>query len=90
MKLLRKTLLALLLLISCARVSAVFVRNMPVSIALPDKTELQCFVTGDEYVRTVHDEAGYTLVQHTDGFYYYALLQSDSLIASAYKAGIGR
>ena len=87
MKLLRKTLLALLLLISCARVSAVFVRNMPVSIALPDKTELQCFVTGDEYVRTVHDEAGYTLVQHTDGFYYYALLQNDSLIASAYKAG---
>jgi len=88
MGLIRKVSLLALFLIVTLKMSAVYVKNMPLILTLPDNTELHCFITGDEYVRTVHDKDGYTIVQgNTDGYYYYAVLENDTLVASKYKVG---
>lgn len=88
MNLIRKLLLSGLFLTLTLKVSAVYTKDMPVTFTLPDKTELQCFITGDEYARTVHDKNGYTIVQsNADGYYYYAVLHNDSLLPSTYKVG---
>lgn len=87
MNFIRKTTLFGLFLLFLPSAFAVYVKDMKVTLTLPDKTELECYITGDEYARTVHDKEGFSIVQGADGYYYYAVVQNDSLVASTYKVG---
>ena len=49
------------LLISSAA-NATWFESIPRSIKQPDGTTLDCFVTGDQYARRLHDELDYTIV----------------------------
>lgn len=80
-------LILLFLFSGIIQMQAVHVEKMPVSLNQPDQTTLDCFVSGDEYFRRIHDADNFTIVQGADGFYYYALLQNDILVASTYRVG---
>ncbi len=70
-------------------VNAAYVSNMAVQVIQPDGTTLDCFTTGDEFYRVLHDKDGYTIVQSdVDGYYYYAVKQDNKLTPSTYRAGI--
>ena len=67
---------------------AAYLENVPVTLTQPDGTAIECFATGDEYYNWVHDKDGYTIVQNpTTGYYCYAILQGDELVASQYVVG---
>ena len=47
--------------------------DIPLTLTQPNGQIIECFVTGDQYSRRIHDEQGYTiLMNEIDGFYYYA------------------
>jgi len=65
-----------------------YLRNIPITIAQPDGTTIECFATGDEYYNWVHDKDGYTIIQDKKtGYYCYAILVGDDLVASQYVIG---
>lgn len=67
---------------------AAYLENVPVTLTQPDGTVIECLATGDEYYNWVHDKDGYTIVQNpTTGYYCYAILQGDELVASQYIVG---
>ena len=67
--------------------SATWFDEIPREIRLPDGSMLDCYVTGDQYLRRLHDEDNYTIVLNkNDGFYYYAEKNSSNeLVPSAFK-----
>lgn len=69
--------------------SATWFDEIPREIRLPDGSMLDCYVTGDQYLRRLHDEDNYTIVLNkNDGFYYYAEKNSSNeLVPSAFKVG---
>lgn len=85
----RKLHLALLLIfLALIKTSfASWVTNQPYQIVQPDGTVIECLLSGDEYFNWLHDEAGFTIIQAEDGFYYYAIKEKDKLKPSVYKAG---
>ena len=47
--------------------------DIPLTLTQPNGQIIECFVTGDQYSRRIHDEQGYTiLMKESDGIYYYA------------------
>jgi M6 family metalloprotease-like protein len=67
---------------------AAYLSNVPITITQPDETEIKCFATGDEFYNWAHDDNGYTIIQdEKTGYYCYALLKNDELIASDYIVG---
>ena len=67
---------------------AAYLENVPVTLTQPDGTVIECLATGDEYYNWVHDKDGYTIVQNPmTGYYCYAILQGDELVASQYVVG---
>ena len=65
-----------------------YLSNVPVTITQPNGTIIECFATGDEYYNWVHDKDGYTIIQDpATGYYCYAILDEDELIASEYIVG---
>ena len=47
--------------------------DIPLTLTQPNGQVIECFVTGDQYSRRIHDEQGYTILMNkSDGFYYYA------------------
>lgn len=85
---LKRIIIVTFLLIS-GNIFAAYIKFMPTQVILPDKTTLNCFVTGDEFNKILHDKDGYTIVQNdTDGYFYYALKQDGILVSSSLKAGI--
>lgn len=67
--------------------SATWFDDISREIVLPDGSSLACYVTGDQYLRRLHDENDYTIVLNKDdGFYYYAEKNiSNELVPSTYK-----
>ena len=58
----------------------------PQIIHQPDGTEIQCYASGDEFYNWLHDGDGYTIIQnHSDGYYYYAMLENGVLVPSVFK-----
>ena len=78
------------LLISSAA-NATWFDSIPRSIKQPDGTTLDCFVTGDQYARRLHDELDYTIVMdERDGYYYYAEADENGVLSpSKMLAGSG-
>jgi len=62
---------------------------IPRTITQPNGEEIQCFITGDQYGRRLHDENDYSLIQNrSDGYYYYAIQNDDgNLIPTEYLVG---
>jgi hypothetical protein len=66
----------------------VYVENHSMSITQPDGTVIKCLYTGDEYYGRFHNADGYTIIQNLEtGYYCYAILVGDELIASEYVVG---
>lgn len=61
----------------------------PQVIVQPDGTEIHCFATGDEFYNWLHDEQGFTIINdHQTGYYVFAGLENDELIATNLIVGI--
>lgn len=68
---------------------AAYVYRMPYQLIQPDGRIVECFITGDEFFRTIHDENDFTIVQYPeDGFFYYAVKHNNELLPSKYIAGL--
>ena len=60
--------------------------SMPITLAQPDGTEFNAYLSGDEYYQRLHDINNFTIIQsETDGFYYYATKNNDKIVSSNYK-----
>ena len=69
-------------------VQASYLRNVPQKLIQPNGEIFHCYATGDEYYHWLHDEDGYTIIQdQKTGFYCYANLVNDELVASKYVVG---
>ena len=67
---------------------AAYLRNVPMTLTQPDGTVLHCFASGDEYFNYLHDDNGYTIIQHPQtGFYVYADKRDGKLVATEFVAG---
>lgn len=87
----KKLLLFCAVLIMPMIASAAFIRNHPTQIEQADGTIIQCFSSGDEFVNYLHDADGYTIIQASDGFYYYAIRNNEQeLIPSKWKVGVSK
>ncbi len=65
-----------------------YLENVPTTITQPNGIQIECFATGDEFYNWVHDKDGYTIIQDQNtGYYCYAILSGDELMASQYVVG---
>ena len=62
--------------------------SVPRTLILPDNSILNCFASGDQYFKRLHDSNDFTLVMNQDdGYYYYAVLFDGNLVPSEVKVG---
>ena len=88
--------LTFLLLIQSISFST-WLSDVPLTLNQPNGQIIECFVTGDQYSRRIHDEQGYTiLMNENDGYYYYAdeddfggLIATDILVGSSDPSRLG-
>ena len=80
--------LTIILILSIIYCNAAYLQDVPTSITQPNGRVINCFITGDEFYRYVHDSLGYTIVKNPNtGYYVYALPMADSLTYSSYVVG---
>ena len=81
------TLFLFALFISICSIAAPL-KNMEVRLTQPDGQVIHCFASGDEFYNYLHDANGYTIVKGEDGFYCYAIHDSQGqVVASIYRVG---
>ncbi|MFO7660929.1 MAG: hypothetical protein R6V77_08445 [Candidatus Cloacimonadaceae bacterium] len=84
----RQLIVSLLFISLCLTLAANYVKNQPYQLEQPDGTWYDAFVTGDEFYHNLHDENGYTILQHPQtGYYVYAIPDGNSIKASEYVVG---
>lgn len=59
-------------------------KNVPVTLTQPDGEKVFCFASGDEFFNYLHDKNGYTIIQHDNGYYYYAKKENEKIVPSRY------
>jgi M6 family metalloprotease-like protein len=64
--------------------TAAYFEFLPYTIKQPDGTTINCFVSGDEFFNWLHDQEGYTIIQDSDGYYYYGEQDGDLVKPSKY------
>ncbi len=64
---------------------AAYQENLPQKVVQPDGSVLELLASGDEFFSFLHDANGYTIIQGADGYYYYAIRESEKVVASAYR-----
>lgn len=80
------TLLALFFVLMA---NANYLKNVPQKIVQPNGEIVNCYASGDEYYHWLHDEEGFTIVQNPlTGYFCYAIMDKDVLLASQYIAGV--
>lgn len=84
----KKGITLLFILVAICLLQAARLSNVPTTVYQPDGTELQLFASGDEFFNRLHDKDNYTVIQSSDGYYYYAESHNGKLQPSAIKAGI--
>lgn len=83
----RKSIITLLLcLVSTAAVVAAPAYPRPVTLTQPDGSVITVVGHGDEYSHFVTTTDGYTVVLADDGFYHYACVENDKLVATSVRA----
>jgi len=55
------------------------------TITQPNGEVIECFVSGDEFFNWIHDKDGYTIIQASDGYYYYAVQKDSKILPSSYR-----
>ena len=84
----KKTVLLIIACFCFVGVHAAYLKNIPMTLTQPDGTVLHCFASGDEFFNYLHDENGFTIMQHPQtGFYVYADKQDGKLVATGFVAG---
>ena len=65
--------------------------SIPRILIQPNGERVDCYITGDQYARRLHNNDNYTIIMNVeDGYYYYADQDEDgSLIPSALIVGRG-
>lgn len=67
---------------------AAYITNLPITVTQPDGKTIECFASGDEYYNWLHDTNNFTIIQNSEtGYYCYAILQDDKVVASSYIVG---
>lgn len=85
----KKVLLFFVVILFASTVEASYLKNVPQKLVQPNGVVVNCFATGDEFYHWMHDEDGFTIVQNpTTGYYCYAELSGDKLVASPYVVGV--
>ncbi|MCX6345737.1 MAG: M6 family metalloprotease domain-containing protein, partial [Armatimonadetes bacterium] len=84
---LKATAIVIMLVLSGAA-NAAYLTNMPHIITQPDKSIVNCLVSGDEFYNWIHDADGYVIVQdHSDGWFVYATLAGGDVVGTQYVVG---
>jgi M6 family metalloprotease-like protein len=81
----RKILLLFFFTISICYLNAAPFKFLPYTITQPNGEVIECFVSGDEYYNWIHDKDGYTIIQESDGYYYYATDLKEKVVTTSYK-----
>ena len=55
---------------------AAYLEDVPTRITQPDGRILECFITGDEFFRRLHDKEGYTIIKHPETRWYVYAVRS--------------
>ena len=66
-------------------INAAYFTYQPYTIQQPDGEIIECFVSGDEYFNWLHDAEGYTIIQSSDGFFYYGIESDGLVMPSSFK-----
>ncbi|MFZ4399436.1 MAG: M6 family metalloprotease domain-containing protein [Bacteroidales bacterium] len=74
----------LVFLLTFTIAKAAYFEMLPFTIKQPNGKTINCFVSGDEFFNWIHDKEGYTIIQAPNGYYYYAVIDGDSLKPSAF------
>ena len=84
----KKWILVSVIALSFIYCKAAYLQDVPTRLVQPNGKIINCFITGDEFYRYVHDSLGYTIVKNPQTNYYvYALPAADSLTYSSYVVG---
>ncbi len=60
--------------------------NIPTTIQQPDGSKIDCLASGDEFFNYLHDQKGFTIIQHPiDGYYYYGVREGEVVVPSQYR-----
>lgn len=82
----KRLLLVSIMLLAGLTLSGALLQNLPMTLVQPDGSQISCLASGDEFFNYLHDEAGYTIIQHVEnGYYYYAVKEGDEIIPSSYR-----
>ena len=78
----------LLITLFSSTIFGTWFEKIPRVLFQPDGTKIECFITGDQYFRRLHDENNYTIIfNNTDGYFYYAKKANGDLVPSIYQVG---
>ncbi len=83
----KRLLTFLVIMLSCVSLMAAYLEDVPVTLTQPDGTEIKCFASGDEYYNWYHDANDFTIIANSNGYYCYAILSDDKVVASPYLVG---
>jgi len=83
----KKLLLILTMLLFITIVKAAYFERLSHTITQPNGKTINCFVSGDEFFNWIHDEAGYTIIQAPNGYYYYGQQNGDLVEPSSFLVG---
>ena len=73
--------------VSISAIFATWFDDIPRTITQPNGEIIDCFVTGDQYGRRLHDANDFTMIMNPeDGYYYYATKKGDTIIPTSFKA----
>jgi len=59
---------------------AAYFSKLPYLITQPNGQKIDCFVSGDEFFNWLHDANDYTIIQSSNGYYYYATYDANSVV----------
>jgi M6 family metalloprotease-like protein len=85
----KKAILFLLFtLVNIGFIYGYYEKNYPKKFVQPNGDTIQCYITGDEFYRRVHDENNFTIIRdHQTGYLVYAILENNNLVSSGYIVG---
>jgi len=66
-------------------ISAAYFSFLPQTLTQPDGSIISCFASGDEFVNWYHDADGYSIIEGSDAYYYYAIQNGDYAKPSVYR-----
>lgn len=83
--------ICIIFIVFISNLSATWFEDIPRTLVQPNGKTLECFITGDQYGRRLHDINNFTIIlNQEDGYYYYAdQSPAGELIPSNLLAGLG-